>query len=205
MESFLETINKEIVEDKIYTKVFNVKEGYVLVDIGSSTGLFTKQSLQNNPSICFVVEPSKDFIPILKEEFKENGKVKIIEKAISDNNSEIIVFDSSDNHDSITFQDFINQNNIEKIDFLKTDCEGGEYSIFIDKNINWIIKNVKYCVGEWHLGGELKEKFRYFRDRYIWLFKSYQIYSVDGVNITWSVFSEDFLNYYTEVIIHIEI
>jgi hypothetical protein len=205
MNNFIETINKEILEDKIYTKVFDITEGDVVVDIGSSIGLFTKQSLLKNPKHCFVIEPSVDFIPILNEEFKDNSKVTIIDSAISEPESELIVFDNSNLHKTISFSEFINQNNITKIDFLKTDSEGGEYSIFTDKNINWIIKNVKYCVGEWHLGGELKEKFRYFRDRYLWLFKSYKVYSVDGVDITWSVFSEEFLNYYTEVILHIEI
>lgn len=205
MNDFLETINREINEDQIYTKVFTVKENDIVVDIGSSVGIFTKQCLQNNPKYIFTVEPSQEFIPILKNEFGLNSKVTIIDSAISETTDNLIVFGESSNHKVITFQEFIAQNKIEKIDFLKTDCEGGEYSIFVDKNINWIIKNVKYCVGEWHLGGELKEKFRYFRDRYLWLFKSYQVYSVDGVNITWSVFSEDFLNYYTEVIFHIEI
>jgi 16S rRNA A1518/A1519 N6-dimethyltransferase RsmA/KsgA/DIM1 with predicted DNA glycosylase/AP lyase activity len=136
MNNFIETINKEILEDKIYTKVFDITEGDVVVDIGSSIELFTKQSLLKNPKHCFVIEPSVDFIPILNEEFKDNSKVTIIDSAISEPESELIVFDNSNLHKTISFSEFINQNNITKIDFLKTDSEGGEYSIFTDKNIN---------------------------------------------------------------------
>jgi FkbM family methyltransferase len=49
--------------------------------------------------------------------------------------------------ETITFKTFIEQNNITKIDFLKTDCEGGEYDIFNDENLSWIKKNVKKIVG----------------------------------------------------------
>jgi FkbM family methyltransferase len=38
--------------------------------------------------------------------------------------------------DTITFQIlYSTQNSINKIDFLKTDCEGGEYDIFNDENL----------------------------------------------------------------------
>ena len=36
--------------------------------------------------------------------------------------------------ESITFKKFIDLYGIHKIDFLKTDCEGGEYDIFTDEN-----------------------------------------------------------------------
>jgi hypothetical protein len=48
-----------------------------------------------------------------------------------------------------------------KIDFLKVDCEGGEYDIFTQDNLDFLINNVKKIVGEWHLRTpQLKEKFR---------------------------------------------
>ena len=36
---------------------------------------------------------------------------------------------------SITFKTLLSAYGIEKIDFLKTDCEGGEYDIFTNENI----------------------------------------------------------------------
>ena len=36
-----------------------------------------------------------------------------------------------------TFKEFIEQNRLKKIDFLKVDCEGGEYDVFSIKNIKY--------------------------------------------------------------------
>ena len=106
--------------------------------------------------------------------------------------------------EGITFKKLCELYNLEKIDFLKTDCEGGEYDIFNEENFDFIKNNVKKIVGEWHLGTpELNAKFRDFRDLYLQNFVNVEVYSVDGVDIKWSVMSEHFLEYYTEVIIHI--
>ena len=94
---------------------------------------------------------------------------------------------------------------MNQIDFLKTDCEGGEYDVFNDKNFDWINSNVKKISGEWHLGSaELKDKFRKFRDLYLTHFNNFQVHSVDGIDIKWNLFSEEFINYYSEIIIYID-
>ena len=108
--------------------------------------------------------------------------------------------------ETITFKSFIEQNGISKIDFLKTDCEGGEFDILNDENFEWIKSNVKKIVGEWHIqlqGHNYVEKFRHFRDTYLKHFNNYQIYSVDNVDIKWDLWNDHFLEYYREVIIYI--
>ena len=49
-----------------------------------------------------------------------------------------------------------------------------------------------------------KEEFRKFRDEYLINHKNYEVYSIDGVNIKCDLYNEHFLDYYTEVIIHID-
>ena len=116
-----------------------------------------------------------------------------------------MLFGGESEMETITFKTFIENYSIDKIDFLKTDCEGGEYDIFNKENIDFILKNVKKIVGEWHLNTkELKEKFRFFRDFYLNKFDKYEIYSLDGVNIKWDLWNEHFIEYYTEVIINID-
>ncbi len=66
------------------------------------------------------------------------------------------------------------------------------------------MSKIRKISGEWHLGANLKESFRKFRDEYLISHKSYEIYSVDGVNIKWDLWNEHFLEYYTEVIVHID-
>ncbi len=107
--------------------------------------------------------------------------------------------------EGMTFKRLVELYNLEKIDFLKTDCEGGEYDIFNDENIDYIKNNIKKIVGEWHLGSpELKEKFRNFRDKYLSQFNNIEVYSVDDFNIKWDLWNDHFIEYYGEVLIYID-
>jgi FkbM family methyltransferase len=49
-----------------------------------------------------------------------------------------------------SFMEFILTNQIHKIDFLKVDCEGGEYDIFTEENASYIRNNVDKIIVEYH-------------------------------------------------------
>jgi len=208
-EGFKETVEQEIFIDKIYERVFQVEEGDVVFDIGASLGPFTYSILDKNPSQVFAFEPSY-------EEFKtlvlntRHGNVTQINKGISNTIGEFNfeeVFDKTGNYKlySTTFNKVIKDYNVTKIDFLKTDCEAGEYDIFTLENLFWIKNNVRKISGEWHLRQDwMKEKFRIFRDVYLRVFPNFKIYSFDGVDITWSIWNENFIQYYSEVMIYID-
>jgi hypothetical protein len=105
----------------------------------------------------------------------------------------------------ITFKQVVNDFNLQKIDFIKTDCEGGEYDIFNIENLTWIKNNVRKIVGEWHLDTvERKEQFKQFRDVYLRVFPNHQIFSVDNIDIKWNLWSEDFIQYYQQIIVYID-
>ena len=88
---------------------------------------------------------------------------------------------------------------------MKSDCEGGEYDIFNNENIFWIKENVKKISGEWHLGSpELKDKFRVFRDTYLRLFPNHQVISINGIDIKRNLWNDEFINYYSEIMIYID-
>jgi hypothetical protein len=131
-----------------------------------------------------------------------------IPKGISNVNSIVesdMLFGGEKEMETITFEKFINLYNIGIVDFIKTDCEGGEYDIFTQDNLDFLTKNVKKIVGEWHLRTpELKEKFRNFRDNILPHFKNYKILSIDGFDIQWDLWNDHFIEYYTEVIVHID-
>lgn len=208
-DGFKETVEREIFIDKIYERMFEVEEGDIVFDIGASLGPFTYSILDKNPSQVFAFEPSY-------EEFKtlvlntRHGNVTHINKGIGNTVGEFDftgVFDVSGNHKlySTTFNKIIKDYNITKIDFLKTDCESGEYDIFTIENLFWIKNNVQKISGEWHLSTpELKEKFRLFRDVYLRVFPNFKIFSFDGVDITWSIWNDNFIPYYNEIMIYID-
>jgi hypothetical protein len=107
--------------------------------------------------------------------------------------------------DSIKFDSLVKEYGITKIDFLKTDCEGGEYNIFTEKNFDWIKNNVRKISGEWHLHNEeTKNKFRKFRDLYLNEFTNHQVFSVDGTDIKWDLWNDHFIEYYSEVNLYID-
>jgi hypothetical protein len=202
-----ESIIREIFEDKCYEKFFEVEEGDVVLDIGASLGPFTYSILHKNPKQVFCFEPSeREFKTLVKN--LRGHQVIPIPKGISNVNSIVksdMLFGGEDEMETITFERFLNLYNVDKVDFIKTDCEGGEYDIFTQDNLEFLKHNVKKVVGEWHLRTpQLKEKFRNFRDNILPHFKYYRVFSLDGTDIQWDLWNEHFIEYYTEVIIHID-
>ena len=211
---YIKTINEEIFENKIYERFFEVEKGDIVLDVGASLGPFTFSILNKNPKHVFCFEPCEEEFPTLVKNTVGHPVTHIM-KGISNTNNVTKnnkLFNSVDGlqteMESITFKKFIDLYGIEKIDFLKTDCEGGEYDIFNDENYDFIKNNVKKISGEWHLNESYykgsKEKFRKFRDTYLKNMNNHQVFSVDGVNIKWDLWNEHFIEYYNEVIIYID-
>jgi len=209
---FKKTIQEEIFEKKTYEKFFQVEEGDLVVDVGASIGPFTFSILNNKPKRVYCLEPSLEEFPTLRKNTK-GYKVSCINKGISEVNGLVKFNDvygiknSSTVAESITFKDFIDEYNLTKIDFLKVDCEGGEYSIFNKSNIWWIKNNVKKISGEFHLhvgDYNLVPQFTEFRDLYLKLFPNFEVFSIDGANIKWDLWNQHFLDYYRQVIIYID-
>ena len=208
-------VEKEIFERDDYQKFFKVEKEDVVVDIGASVGPFTYSILSKTPSKVFCLEPHEELYDTLVKNVGANENVICINKGVSDIDGEIIfneLFNKDSNTtgvptkaQSITFKTLLSAYGIEKIDFLKLDCESGEYHIFTPDNIDWIKKNVKKIAGEWHLNTpEEKIKFRNFRDTYLKYFNNYEVYSWDMVNIKSKLFTDEFIEYYKCINIYID-
>jgi len=206
---FRETVEKEIFIDRMYERYFEVEEGDVVFDVGASLGPFTYSILDKNPAHVFTFEPSfEEFKTLVKNTRK--GPVTHINKGISNHIGQfefeyVFDHDGGDVFYSTTFKKVIEDYNIQKIDFLKSDCEGGEYDIFNIENLIWIKQNVRKIVGEWHLGTpELKEKFRVFRDTYLRIFPNFKVRSYNGFNVEEKFWTDEFIDVFSEVIIYID-
>jgi len=200
-----EILIKEIFEDKIYEKVFEIEQGDIVMDIGSSVGPFV-YSASEKIKHAYCLEPSDVEFDTLLQNMKDIPST-CLKMGISSNTGVTTgdyIYGGQSEMDCISFMDLVNKYNIDKIDFLKTDCEGGEYDIFTKENLDWIKNNVRKISGEWHLGPNLKDKFLKFRDEVLVNFSNYKVYSIDGYDITENLFTDWFTNYFTEVIIHIK-
>lgn len=101
----------------------------------------------------------------------------------------------------------LSSNNIKTIDFLKCDCEGGEYSVFTEENFDFITNNISNISGEWHIvpeqdfGGQTVEKFIKFRNLYLNSGKyNYKIFDRFNNDLSDIILEDksvyDFSNYY---------
>jgi autotransporter strand-loop-strand O-heptosyltransferase len=203
---YVEQAKKEIFENNTYERFFEVEEGDVVVDLGASLGPFTYSILPKNPKQCYVVEPLMGQIETLKINVGRDN-VKIIQGAITDKKKIVISWDKiTESVPTFSFREFLDEQGIDKIDFLKCDCEGGEYDVFQQSNIEFL-KTIPKIVTEFHMkndGNYHEAKFRWFRDNILPQFDKIEVFSVDGVNIKWDLWNEHFIQYYNEVIVYID-
>jgi FkbM family methyltransferase len=221
-----DSIKKEFEGEVNYEKLFSVEDGDLVVDIGASVGPFTYSVMERNPKIVFALEPHPVLFETLSKNLKEYENVKCINKAISTKDGKVAVdglFDDTkgenfvgdglwskkDVCEGITFKGLIQEYKIDQIDFLKIDCEGGEYDVFTPDNFYWIKNNVKKISGEWHLHDDnLRSKFTNFRDFYLRKFDKFKIFFVDYhsnfFDITDEVWNDNFTAKYGWVNIYID-
>lgn len=211
---FKNIVQKEVFDNNVYQKFVSVNQGDVVVDIGASVGPFAWSIRDKNASRIICVEPH----PELFKTLQKNVECELINKAIGSVdgkeiqkglfNENFVETQEDDNVaevETITFNTLLKDFQIDKINFLKVDCEGGEYDIFTNDNIDWIQSNVDYIVGEWHLSDDnLKAKFRDFRDNYLSRFTNVEVYSFDEVNIKHDLHTDWFINYYKTITIYID-
>jgi len=191
-------------EDRIYERFFEVEKGDIVVDLGGFVGSFTYSILDKEPEHCWIMEPVETHFRTMYRNLK-GFPVSFVRGAISTEKTlDIEWCGESSISRGITFKDFRINNCIDKIDFLKTDCEGGEYDIFSEENLDYIKNNVKKIAGEFHLTDDLNEKFVNFRDNILPMFDNFYVFSIDGVDIKWDLYNEHFIKYYKQVLFYID-
>jgi len=203
-EGFKIQVTKEIFDKNDYEYCFEVEENDIVVDIGATIGEFTYKILDRNPKHCYVVEPLGIFFDTLKNNL-QGRQVSFTNAAITNDRYCNLEWDKQyDSVNTLTFNYFIKLNRHNNIDFLKMDCEGGEYDIFTKDNVEFL-KRIPKIALEIHLSnGILKEKFRNFKDNILPNFSQYKFMSIDFVDISWDLQNEHFIQYYEEVYLYID-
>ena len=200
-------VKEEIEVQNIYEKYFSVEEGDIIVDIGANIGIFSKK-FKDKASKVYALEPD----PLFLNELHEINGIEVIPVGISYKDGESLI--KSDGHANsigkgdisirtIKFTTFLQKYKIKKIDFLKMDCEGAEYDIFTEENVEWLSKNCKNIAGEFHLHNDesrikLILTLLYFEKYGL----PYKITSVDGVEITKDSLLKN-INFYSEVLFYV--
>jgi FkbM family methyltransferase len=201
-EEYIELFKNENLIHRIYEKHKKVKPGDIVFDIGANYGSFTYSILDKKPKKVYCIEPSNTIIDYLIKNVS-HGPVTFINKAISDTEEiksipekEVYIYDHKGSlYSTTTFEKIIKEHNISKIDFLKFDCEGGEYSIFTKNNYKFIRNNITNFAGEWHINDHHNavERFIEFRNLYLTDCVDLHVYERDGKDVTKDIFNDQYL------------
>jgi hypothetical protein len=126
---------RELFGNNEYLRAFNLKgPSQVTLDIGSNRGFFAilaHQVLKSKKIIC--IEPQKELQPIRY----------LLAKANNIPLNHLIEYhqfcSANDSPNSISINQILKENQIDQIDFLKMDIEGGEADVFSD-HLEWLDK-----------------------------------------------------------------
>lgn len=160
--SYAKLIVNQINNDKLYDKYIGGKKDLVIVDIGANIGLFTLYaSSAAKQIIC--VEPTPDHFELLKFNTKDMSNVKIIEAAVTDVPQSITFYLNDTNSTMNSFEYKTGKSitvsgmtmdqilyNVDHVDFIKFDIEGGEVKALTKDQINSVSNKVKSWFIEAH-------------------------------------------------------
>ena len=166
----------------LYSWYYSVQPGDVVVDIGSCIGMFTCNALDHGADKVYAIEPNDKLLrTTMYNSFphicnKAESPVVPINAFMGDNKDMGFGEFDSDLVPTLSFKDFIKWYYIDKIDYLKIDCEGGEYDILTEENLPWIKENVKHIAVEVHmLDEEGPRKLKHLRETFLRAFEPWQI------------------------------
>lgn len=163
----------ELVCNTIDVPIFDLCNNAVCFDIGANEGGYIDTMLQLSAKKIYAFEAGHKLSNKLREKYKDQDKVEIIEGALSDEktilkevtwiNSWMIGKPSEHNlpispgacdiegYDLVdirthTLDDYVKENSIEQVDFIKIDVDGYEYKV-LKGGINTLTKNrpVMFC------------------------------------------------------------
>ncbi|MCX8178487.1 MAG: FkbM family methyltransferase [Candidatus Aenigmarchaeota archaeon] len=165
-----ETADKGIILEIFFDKTYNpndfeIKDGDTVIDIGGHIGVFSlyASTFTRNKIICF--EPIKENFNLLNENIRINNKKNIkaynlavcnqkkLKIFLNENNTGgHSYFDKTEKYEivnCITLEEIFKNENIERCNFLKIDCEGCEHNIILNTPYYIFDKIDKICI-EYH-------------------------------------------------------
>ena len=156
--------------NRVYTPTnFEIQQNDLVIDIGAHIGIFSLfASKFSKNGIIYAFEPVDKNLELLHHNIKINNAHNIIpiDMAVSDKTGQkaLFLYDKDTGSHSFyhpeirdrqvivqttTLKDFVKLNKISRIDFLKIDCEGAEYSILRSCPDN-IFKIIRKIILEYH-------------------------------------------------------
>lgn len=142
---------------------YDLNENSVIIDLGAYLGDFSHQMVSMFNPYIYTFEPVDRFYQIIKKDFAHNPKVKVSNLAMSNVTGEQSIsvigvksslhLEEGDKKELINTKDvkaFIEQNNLEEVDLMKINIEGGEYEVLERLIDTGFIKRIKNMQIQFH-------------------------------------------------------
>ncbi len=148
---------------------FRIKQQDIVIDIGAHVGFFAlKAAYLADLGRVYAFEPCSSHFDLLKENVQRNrlANISIFNCAIWGSTQQLeLLYSFNDEPErtsmydiggdkkelvaAVTLEEVFHRNAIVTCDFLKIDCEGGEYEILYNTP-DHILKSIKRIAMEWH-------------------------------------------------------
>lgn len=127
--------------DKTHRLNYDLNENSLVFDLGGYEGQWANDIFGKFVCNIYVFEPYIKFALNIKERFEKNSKIKVYQFGLASETKKTnffisadgsSIFEKSENQTEVQFiraLDFMNENNITKIDLMKMNIEGGEYDL----------------------------------------------------------------------------
>ncbi len=120
---------------------YNLDENSIVFDMGGYKGEWSSDIFSMYLSEVYVFEPVKSYFTDIKERFSKNPNIKVFQFGLSKETVDLEI--GMDNDGSSTFSksthkeliqlrkasDFLKEHNIQTVDLIKINIEGGEYDL----------------------------------------------------------------------------
>ncbi len=124
---------------------YELNENSIIIDAGGYKGEWAQKALNKFNCNIYIFEPVKSYYNGIVNKFKDNKKVHVYNFGLSGEDKEMDISLSEDSSSVFSVDgkgtekiqlkslvNFLESNNIEKVDLIKINIEGGEYDLLED-------------------------------------------------------------------------
>jgi FkbM family methyltransferase len=123
---------------------YDLTQNSLVIDAGGYKGEWSKSIFNLYGCSIIIFEPVTRYFDIIEQKFIGNEKISVIKRGLSNEDKEILIFDSEDSSSVFwgdresekiqlaKFSSFVSTQRIKEIDLIKINIEGGEYDLLED-------------------------------------------------------------------------
>lgn len=155
--------------DYTHNITYDLNENSKVMDLGGYTGIWANQIINKYNPFVYILEPIPSFFEVMKEKFKDNNKVSLLNLGVSTEEKDGIIYLNNDGSstsntfatvtESInvkfkTIDKILEDFKLDYIDLLQINIEGDEYDLLDYMLETKVINKFKNIQVQFHMGVE---------------------------------------------------